>query len=184
LLNEGTSAGCEPCRENTRRFLVDRGRHLNRGRACTIPAAPRTPSCPDPQEVAQLVTARTRPSSSSIQQSHRSGLSARGSGSARATAERRGLIVFSDEIYDQILMTAPSSCPWRPGARYAVRDTLRPVQVYRACGYRVGWACSPDAPMRGRISERPGAARIAAPVQQRAAQLGGARRARGATEHS
>jgi alanine-synthesizing transaminase len=56
-------------------------------------------------------------------------------------AERRGLILFSDEIYDRILYDGAAHVP----AATRCEDTLCVTfgglsKVYRACGLRVGWA--------------------------------------------
>jgi alanine-synthesizing transaminase len=56
-------------------------------------------------------------------------------------AERRNLVVFSDEIYDQIVYDGAEFVPMAA----LVHDTLCVTmsglsKVYRACGYRVGWA--------------------------------------------
>lgn len=55
-------------------------------------------------------------------------------------AERRGLVVFSDEIYDEILY---DGARYHPMAHF-VKKTLCASfaglsKVYRACGFRVGW---------------------------------------------
>jgi len=56
-------------------------------------------------------------------------------------AEKHRLVLFSDEIYDQILYDDAQFIPMAQ----LVRDTLCVTmsglsKVYRACGYRVGWA--------------------------------------------
>ena len=56
-------------------------------------------------------------------------------------AERHGLVVYADEIYDQMLYDGAEFVPMAT----LVRDTLCVTmsglsKVYRACGYRVGWA--------------------------------------------
>jgi alanine-synthesizing transaminase len=55
-------------------------------------------------------------------------------------AERSGLVVFSDEIYDQMTYDGNEYVPMAT----LVKDTLCATmsglsKVYRACGYRVGW---------------------------------------------
>ena len=70
-----------------------------------------------------------------------------------------------------------------------VHDTLCATlsglsKVYRACGYRVGWAVfSGRTHARRRVPARARAALLAAPVQQRAGAVGGADRARRLPEH-
>jgi alanine-synthesizing transaminase len=56
-------------------------------------------------------------------------------------AGRSGIVVFSDEIYDQVLYGDAEFVPMAT----LVQDTLCATmsglsKVYRACGYRVGWA--------------------------------------------
>ncbi|MEO6575068.1 MAG: aminotransferase class I/II-fold pyridoxal phosphate-dependent enzyme, partial [Polyangiaceae bacterium] len=56
-------------------------------------------------------------------------------------AEANGLVLFSDEIYDRILYDDAQHIP----AATLCQDTLCVTfgglsKVYRACGYRVGWA--------------------------------------------
>src|SRR6202035_4552172 len=56
-------------------------------------------------------------------------------------AERRGLIVFSDEIYDQMTYDDAEFVPMATLVRDTLCATLSGLsKVYRACGYRVGWA--------------------------------------------
>jgi alanine-synthesizing transaminase len=104
---------------------------------------------PDPEEIAALITPRTRaivvvnPNNPTGAVYPRKVLEA-----IAALAERRGLVVFSDEIYDQILYDGAQFVPMAT----LVHDTLRVTtaglsKVYRACGYRVGWAV-----MSGKVS--------------------------------
>jgi alanine-synthesizing transaminase len=115
---------------------------LNRGRAVHYPCRPEQGFVPDPEELARLITRRTRalvvinPNNPTGAVYPRAVLEA-----LARLAERHGLIVFSDEIYDQMVY---------PGAEFVplatlVHDTLCATlsglsKVYRACGYRVGWA--------------------------------------------
>jgi len=56
-------------------------------------------------------------------------------------ADRSGLIVFSDEIYDQMLYDDAEFVPMATLVRDTLCATLSGLsKVYRACGYRVGWA--------------------------------------------
>src|SRR5581483_3740079 len=56
-------------------------------------------------------------------------------------AERSGLIVFSDEIYDQMVYDAAELVPMATLVHDTLCATLSGLsKVYRACGYRVGWA--------------------------------------------
>src|SRR5207302_1665627 len=56
-------------------------------------------------------------------------------------AERCGLIVFSDEIYDQMTYDDAEFVPLATLVHDTLCATLAGLsKVYRACGYRVGWA--------------------------------------------
>ncbi len=115
---------------------------LNRGRAVHYPCRPGNAFVPDPQEVAQLVTPRTRalviinPNNPTGAVYPRAVLEA-----LAQLAERRGLIVFSDEIYDQMTYDGAEFVPMATLVRDTLCATLSGLsKVYRACGYRVGWA--------------------------------------------
>jgi alanine-synthesizing transaminase len=103
---------------------------------------PETAFCPDPDEVARLVTPRTRalvvinPNNPTgavyprklVEQLVR-------------IAESNRLVLFSDEIYDRILYDGAEHVP----VATLCHDTLCVTfgglsKVYRACGFRVGWA--------------------------------------------
>src|ERR1700730_8590926 len=115
---------------------------LNRGRAGHYPCPPENGFVPDPQQVAHLVTARTRalviinPNNPTGAVYPRAVLEA-----LAQLAERRGLIVFSDEIYDQMTYAGAEFVPMATLVRDTLCATLSGLsKVYRACGYRVGWA--------------------------------------------
>jgi alanine-synthesizing transaminase len=115
---------------------------LNRGRAVHYPCRPENAFVPDAQEVAQLVTPRTRaiviinPNNPTGAVYPRAVLEA-----LAQLAERRGLIVFSDEIYDQMTYDGAEFVPMATLVRDTLCATLSGLsKVYRACGYRVGWA--------------------------------------------
>ncbi len=56
-------------------------------------------------------------------------------------AERHHLVVFSDEIYDQMLYDDAQFTPMATLVHDTLCATLSGLsKVYRACGYRVGWA--------------------------------------------
>ncbi|MGH8258553.1 MAG: aminotransferase class I/II-fold pyridoxal phosphate-dependent enzyme [Steroidobacteraceae bacterium] len=115
---------------------------LNRGRAVHYPCRPENGFIPDPEEIERLATPRTRaivvinPNNPT------------GAVYPRAVLERivrfaecRGLVVFSDEIYDQILYDGAEFIPMATLVRDTLCCTLSGLsKVYRACGYRVGWA--------------------------------------------
>jgi alanine-synthesizing transaminase len=115
---------------------------LNRGKAVHYPCRPENGFVPDPEEVARLITPRTRaiviinPNNPTGAVYPRPVLEA-----LARLAERSGLVVFSDEIYDQMTYDGAEFVPMAT----LVRDTLCATmsglsKVYRACGYRVGWA--------------------------------------------
>jgi alanine-synthesizing transaminase len=56
-------------------------------------------------------------------------------------AETKKLIVFSDEIYDQMTYEGAESIPMATLVKDTVCCTMSCLsKIYRACGYRVGWA--------------------------------------------
>src|SRR5215470_13715377 len=115
---------------------------LNAGRTVHYPCRPENGFVPDPQELASLITPRTRalivinPNNPTGAVYPRAVLEA-----LARLAEKHRLVVFSDEIYDQMTY---DGAPFVPMATL-VHDTLCATlsglsKVYRACGYRVGWA--------------------------------------------
>ncbi|HLF30124.1 MAG TPA: aminotransferase class I/II-fold pyridoxal phosphate-dependent enzyme [Xanthomonadales bacterium] len=114
---------------------------LNHGTPVYYHCRPGNRYHPDPEEIAALVTPRTRaiviinPNNPTGAVYPRAELEA-----IARLAEKHGLVVFSDEIYDQILYGDAVHVPMAS----LVRDTLCVTfnglsKVYRACGYRVGW---------------------------------------------
>ncbi|MGB9333332.1 MAG: aminotransferase class I/II-fold pyridoxal phosphate-dependent enzyme [Steroidobacteraceae bacterium] len=115
---------------------------LNRGRAVHYPCRPENGFVPDPQELAQLVSARTRalviinPNNPTGAVYPRAVLAA-----LAQLAEKRGLVLFSDEIYDQMTYADAEFVPMATLVHDTLCATLSGLsKVYRACGYRVGWA--------------------------------------------
>jgi alanine-synthesizing transaminase len=115
---------------------------LNRGRAVHYPCRPQNGFVPDPEEVAQLVSARTRaiviinPNNPTGAVYPRAVLEA-----LAQLAEERGLVLFSDEIYDQMTYAGAEFVPMATLVHETLCATLSGLsKVYRACGYRVGWA--------------------------------------------
>jgi alanine-synthesizing transaminase len=115
---------------------------LNGGKAVHYPCRPENAFVPDPEEVASLVTPRTRaivvinPNNPTGAVYPRAVLE-----SLARLAERSGLVVFSDEIYDQMVYDGAEFIPMAT----LVHDTLCATmsglsKIYRSCGYRVGWA--------------------------------------------
>ncbi len=115
---------------------------LNRGRAVHYPCRPENGFIPDPAEVEKLITPRTRgivvinpnnPTGAVYPKAVLEGLV--------RLAERSGLIVFSDEIYDQMVYDSAEFVPMATLVKDTLCATLSGLsKVYRACGYRVGWA--------------------------------------------
>ena len=161
--------------------------NLNRGRAVHYPCRPENGFVPDPAEVEALITPRTRalvvinPNNPTGAAYPRAVLEA-----LARLAERHKLVVFSDEIYDQMVYDGAESIPMATLVHDTLCATLSGLsKIYRACGYRVGWA-SFSGRLRGagRLPRRRSNCCLAAPVQQRAGAVGGADRARRLPEHS
>ena len=115
---------------------------LNRGRAVHYPCRPENGFVPDPEELASLTTPQTRaiviinPNNPTGAVYPRTVLEA----IARLAEERR-LVVFADEIYDQMTYDGAQFVPMATLVHDTLCATLSGLsKVYRACGYRVGWA--------------------------------------------
>ena len=116
--------------------------NLNRGRAVHYPCRPERGFVPDPDEIESLVTRRTRaivvinPNNPTGAVYPRAVLE----GIARI-AEKHHLVVLADEIYDQVLYGGAEFVPMATLVQGTLCGTLSGLsKVYRACGYRVGWA--------------------------------------------
>jgi alanine-synthesizing transaminase len=116
--------------------------NLNRGRAVHYPCKPENDFVPDPAQIEALITRRTRalvvinPNNPTGAAYPREVLEA-----LARLAERHKLIVFSDEIYDQMVYDDAESIPMATLVRDTLCATLSGLsKIYRACGYRVGWA--------------------------------------------
>ncbi|MBM4215674.1 MAG: aminotransferase class I/II-fold pyridoxal phosphate-dependent enzyme [Gammaproteobacteria bacterium] len=116
--------------------------NLNRGKAVHYPCRPERDFVPDPQEIESLITPRTRaivivnPNNPTGAVYPREVLTA-----IARLAERRGLVLLCDEIYDQITYDGAEFVPMATLAHDTVCVTMSGLsKVYRACGYRVGWA--------------------------------------------
>jgi alanine-synthesizing transaminase len=115
---------------------------LNRGRAVHYPCRPGNAFQPDPEELARLITPRTRaivvinPNNPTGAVYPRAVLEA-----LARLAETHGLVLFSDEIYDQMTYDGAEFVPMATLVHDTLCATLSGLsKVYRACGYRVGWA--------------------------------------------
>jgi alanine-synthesizing transaminase len=114
---------------------------LNRGTPVYYNCKPENAFQPDPDEIRSLLTARTRgivlinPNNPTGAVYSRALLE-----EIASIAEEHQIIVFADEIYDQILYDGAQHVPMAT----LVHDTLCATfnglsKIYRACGYRVGW---------------------------------------------
>ena len=115
---------------------------LNRGRAVHYPCRPENGFVPDPEELASMVTPHTRaiviinPNNPTGAVYPRPVLE-----SIVRLAEQRRLVVFADEIYDQMTYEGAQFVPMATLVHDTLCATLSGLsKVYRACGYRVGWA--------------------------------------------
>ncbi|MGH8254525.1 MAG: aminotransferase class I/II-fold pyridoxal phosphate-dependent enzyme [Steroidobacteraceae bacterium] len=116
--------------------------NLNGGRAVHYSCRPEAGFLPDADELESLVTRRTRALVVINPNNPTGAVYPRATLEALAKiAERHQLVVFSDEIYDQMVYDGAEFVPMAT----LVHDTLCATmsglsKVYRACGYRVGWA--------------------------------------------
>ncbi|MGH8313545.1 MAG: aminotransferase class I/II-fold pyridoxal phosphate-dependent enzyme [Steroidobacterales bacterium] len=115
---------------------------LNRGTAVHYACTPQNGFVPDLQAIEKMITRRTRalvvvnpnnPTGAVYPRAVLEGLA--------RLAERHRLVLFSDEIYDQILYDGAEFTPLAALVHDTLCVTLSGLsKVYRACGYRVGWA--------------------------------------------
>jgi alanine-synthesizing transaminase len=114
---------------------------LNHGTPVYYHCLPENDFQPDPDEIRDLITPRTRgivlinPNNPTGAVYSRELLE-----EVASIAEKNRLVVFSDEIYDQMLFGEVEHIPMST----LVHDTLCVTfnglsKIYRACGYRVGW---------------------------------------------
>ena len=116
--------------------------NLNRGRAVHYACRPERGFVPDPDEIESLVTKRTRaivvinPNNPTGAVYPRAVLEA-----IARIAEKYHLLVLADEIYDQMTYDGAEFTPMATLVNHTLCGTLSGLsKVYRACGYRVGWA--------------------------------------------
>lgn len=107
---------------------------------------------PDPREVASLITARTRAIVIISPNNPTGAVYPKAVLQDLVTlAEERGLVIFSDEIYDQIVYDGAEFVPVATLNKRALCATFGGLsKVYRACGFRVGWVSfsGPKEPAR------------------------------------
>jgi alanine-synthesizing transaminase len=116
--------------------------NLNGGRAVHYPCHAAASFIPDPGEIEALVTKRTRavvivnPNNPTGAVYPRETLTA-----IARLAEKHRLVVLCDEIYDHILYDDAEFVPMATLVHDTLCCTMSGLsKVYRACGYRVGWA--------------------------------------------
>ena len=116
--------------------------NLNSGRAVHYPCHAKNSFVPDPAEIEALITQRTRaivivnPNNPTGAVYPRETLIA-----IAQLAEKHRLVVLSDEIYDHILYDDAEFVPMATLVHDTLCCTMSGLsKVYRACGYRVGWA--------------------------------------------
>lgn len=115
---------------------------LNDGRPVYYQCLPENGFLPDPDEIEQLVSSRTRAivlinPNNPTGANYPPGLIAR----IVAIAERHGLLLMADEIYDHILYDGATFQPLAPLAGDVPCVSFGGLsKVHRACGWRVGWA--------------------------------------------
>ncbi len=114
---------------------------LNGGRPVYYPCPATRAHLPDPDEIEALITPRTRalvvinPNNPTGAVYPRALLEA-----MVRVAERRGLLLLSDEIYDEIVYDGAQFVPLAQLAQDVPCLTFDGLsKVQRACGYRVGW---------------------------------------------
>ena len=115
--------------------------HLNDGKAVHYPCRPELGWLPDLEALAKLVTPRTRalviisPNNPTGAVYPREVLQA-----MVDLAEKHDLVVFTDEIYDQILYDDAEYTPVATLVKHTLCGTFSGLsKVYRSCGFRVGW---------------------------------------------
>ena len=114
---------------------------LNHGKPVYYQCRPENGFQPDPEEIARLITPRTR-AIVVINPNNPTGAvySAEVLQGIARVAEQHGLVVFADEIYDQILYEDAKHVPMSSLVHGTLCATFNGLsKIYRACGYRTGW---------------------------------------------
>ncbi|MBB1087812.1 pyridoxal phosphate-dependent aminotransferase [Lysobacter sp. SG-8] len=123
---------------------------LNDGRPVYYRCLPSNGFLPDPDEIEALVSSRTR-AIVLINPNNPTGANYPRELIERivAIAERHGLLLLCDEIYDAILYDDAAFQPIAPLAGDVPCLSFSGLsKVHRACGWRVGWAVLSGDPMR------------------------------------
>jgi len=114
---------------------------LNGGRAVYYPCPESAQFNPDVDAIESLITKRTR-AIVVINPNNPTGAvyDRRALQTIADLAAKHGLVVFSDEIYDQMVYDDAEFVPMATLCRDTLCATFSGLsKVYRACGYRVGW---------------------------------------------
>jgi alanine-synthesizing transaminase len=114
---------------------------LHSGTAVHYPCRPENGFVPDPKEILSLVTERTR-AIVIINPNNPTGAvyPLEVLKEIAKIAEDNRLVVFSDEIYDQVIFDEAKHIPMAPLVKKTLCATFGGLsKVYRACGFRVGW---------------------------------------------
>jgi alanine-synthesizing transaminase len=116
--------------------------NLNTGRAVHYPCRPERGFVPEPHDIESLITKRTRAIVIVNPNNPTGAVYPRETLAAMARiAEKHRLVVLSDEIYDQMLYDDAVFVPMATLVHGTLCCTMSGLsKVYRACGYRVGWA--------------------------------------------
>ena len=114
---------------------------LNGGRAVYYPCPESQQFNPDIEAIEKLITRRTRAIVVINPNNPTGAVYTRESLQAIADlAARHGLVVMSDEIYDQMVYDDAEFVPMATLCRDTLCATFSGLsKIYRACGYRVGW---------------------------------------------
>jgi alanine-synthesizing transaminase len=114
---------------------------LNHGTAVYYNCLPENNFQPDPEEIRSLLTERTRaivlinPNNPTGAVYSRELLE-----EIARIAEQNRIVIFSDEIYDEMLYGDAQHIPMATLAHDTLCATFNGLsKIYRACGYRVGW---------------------------------------------
>jgi alanine-synthesizing transaminase len=115
---------------------------LNGGKAVYYSCRPENDFVPDPAELASLVTRKTRAIVVINPNNPTGAVYPRAVCEAiTKIAEANKLVVFADEIYDQMTYDGVENVPMATLVRDTLCCTMSGLsKIYRACGYRVGWA--------------------------------------------
>jgi alanine-synthesizing transaminase len=114
---------------------------LHSGKAVHYPCHPEKGFVPDPQEIRALITPRTR-AIVVINPNNPTGAvyPLEVVTQLAKLAEEHHLVMFSDEIYDQVLFDTATHVPMATLVKKTLCATFGGLsKVYRACGFRVGW---------------------------------------------